>query len=71
MKALFVIISFMLTQVKYQKEIDLSACMFCFPNSDHVMFSREFVSSFFINYAYIYTCMYLHGVPSRGLKWEK
>ena len=22
--------------------IDLLACMFCFPNSDHVMFSREF-----------------------------
>ena len=35
-KALFVIISFMLTPVKCQKEIDLSACMFCFPNSDHV-----------------------------------
>ena len=46
------------------------ACMFCFPNSDHVMFFREFVSCFFMNYAYICMCMYLHGVPSRGLKWE-
>ena len=25
------------------------ACMFCFPNSDHVMFSREFGFCLFIN----------------------
>ena len=57
-------------------------CMFCFPNSDHVMFSREFAFCLFINYAFI--CMWMHvhktkfekkkqfcGVPSGGLKWEK
>ena len=32
-------------------------CMFCFPNSDHVMFSREFAFCLFINYAYICTCI--------------
>ena len=26
---------------------------FCFPNSDHVMFSREFAFCLFINYAYM------------------
>ena len=33
-------------------------CMFCFPNSDHVMFSREFAFCLFINYAFI--CMWMH-----------
>ena len=48
--------------------------MFRFPNSDHVMFSREFAFCLFINYAHI--CLWMHvykttfGVPSRGLKWE-
>ena len=28
--------------------IDLFSCMFCFPNSDHVIFSREFAFSLFI-----------------------
>ena len=31
--------------------------MFCFPNSDHVMFSREFAFCLFINYAY--TCTWI------------
>ena len=34
--------------------------MFCFPNSDHVMFSREFFFCLFINYVYIYTWMHVH-----------
>ena len=29
--------------------IDLFSCMFCFPNSDHVIFSREFAFCLFIN----------------------
>ena len=54
--------------------------MFCFPKSDHVMFSREFAVWLFINYAYMCTWIHVHkttfernsslGVPSRGLKWE-
>ena len=56
------------------------ACMFCFPNSDHVKFSRKFAFCLFIDYAYIDTWMHVHttkfernsslGVPSRGLRWE-
>ena len=34
--------------------------MFCLPNSDHVMFSREFAVCFFINYAYIGMWMHVH-----------
>ena len=34
-------------------------CMICFPNSDHVMFSREFAFCLFINYAYIGTWMHV------------
>ena len=55
-------------------------CMFCFLNSDHMMFSRQFAFCLFINYAYVVTWMHVHktkfekklfsGVPSRGLKWE-
>ena len=30
--------------------------MFCFPNSDHVMFFREFAFCLFINYA----CIHMH-----------
>ena len=54
--------------------------MFCFPNSDDVMFSREFAFFLFVNYAYVGTWMYVpktkfeekkfSGVSSRGLKWE-
>ena len=33
---------------------------FCFPNSDHVMFSREFVFCLFINYAYMCRWIYVH-----------
>ena len=32
--------------------------MFRFPNSDHVMFSREFAFCLFINYAHI--CLWMH-----------
>ena len=35
-------------------------CMICFPNSDHVMFSREFASCLFVNYAYIGTWMHVY-----------
>ena len=35
-------------------------CMICFPNSDHVMFSREFASCLVINYAYIGTWMHVY-----------
>ena len=35
-------------------------CMICFPNSDHVMFSREFAFCLFINYAYIGTWMHVY-----------
>ena len=35
-------------------------CMFCFLNSDHVMFSREFAFCLFINYAYVVTWMHVH-----------
>ena len=31
--------------------------MFCFPNSDHMMFSREFAFRLFISQARIRTCM--------------
>ena len=34
--------------------------MFCFPNSDHVMFSREFDFCLFNNYAYVGNWMHLH-----------
>ena len=34
--------------------------MFCFPNSDHVMFSMEFTICRFINYTYICRCMHIH-----------
>ena len=33
---------------------------FCFPNSDHVMFSREFAFCLFINYAYMCRWIYVH-----------
>ena len=32
--------------------------MFCFPNSDHVVFTMEFTICNFINYTYI--CRYMH-----------
>ena len=35
-------------------------CMICFPNSDHVMFSREFAFCLVINYAYIGTWMHVY-----------
>ena len=35
-------------------------CMICFPNSDHVMFSREFAFCLFMNYAYIGTWMHVY-----------
>ena len=35
-------------------------CMICFPNSDHVMFSREFAFCLFINYAYTGTWMHVY-----------
>ena len=35
-------------------------CMICFPNSDHVMFSREFAFCLFVNYAYIGTWMHVY-----------
>ena len=34
--------------------------MFCFPNSDHVIFSREFAFCLCINYVYIGNWMHLH-----------
>ena len=34
--------------------------MFCFPNSDHVMFFIEFTICLFITYTYIYRCMHIH-----------
>ena len=34
--------------------------MFCFPNSDHLMLSREFALCLVINYAYICTCTHVH-----------
>ena len=34
--------------------------MFCFPNSDHVMFSKKFTICLFINYTYICRCMHIH-----------
>ena len=37
------------------------ACMFCFPNSDHVLFARECAFFLVINYAYICTWMHVHG----------
>ena len=37
--------------------IDLFSCMFCFPNSDHVIFSREFAFCLFIiMYTYAHGC---------------
>ena len=56
-------------------------CMCCVPNSDHVMFSKEFAFRLFINYAYMDTLKHVNmmkfekkkhfsGVPSHGLKWE-
>ena len=55
--------------------------MFCYPISDHVIFSREFYFCFVIKYAHKSTWMHMHrtkfernsslGVPSScGLKWE-
>ena len=35
-------------------------CTFCFPISDHVMFSREFAFCFFVSYSYISTCVRRH-----------
>ena len=35
-------------------------CMIGFPNSDHVMFSREFAFCLFVNYAYIGTWMHVY-----------
>ena len=35
--------------------------MFCFPNSDHVLFARECAFFLVINYAYICTWMHVHG----------
>ena len=35
-------------------------CMFCFLNSDHMMFSRQFAFCLFINYAYVVTWMHVH-----------
>ena len=47
------------------------ACTFCFPTSDHVMFSWEFSFCLFISYAYICTCIRLFPrVASRGVKWK-
>ena len=34
--------------------------MFCFPNSDHVIFPREFAFCLFINCAYIGRWIYVH-----------
>ena len=34
--------------------------MFCFPKSDHVMFSMKFTICLFITYTYIYRCMHIH-----------
>ena len=36
------------------------ACTFSFPNSDHVMFSREFAFCLLINYVYICTWMHVN-----------
>ena len=41
-------------------KIDLLGLHVCFPNSDHVMFSREFFFCLFINYVYIYTWMHVN-----------
>ena len=38
----------------------LLACMFRFPNSDHVIFSREFAFCLFINHAHICTRIHVH-----------
>ena len=43
-----------------------SACMFCFPNSNHVMFPRKFAFCLHINYAYIGTWMHMH----TGVGWH-
>ena len=40
--------------------LKLCNCMFCFLNSHHVMFSREFAFCLFINYAHIGTWMHVH-----------
>ena len=56
-------------------------CTCRFPNSDHVMFFKEFAFRLFINYAHMDTWKHVHvtkfgekkqfsGVPSHGLKWE-
>ena len=36
-----------------EAQLNFSACMLCFPNSDHVMLSREFAFCLFIRYAFI------------------
>ena len=40
--------------------------MFCFPNSNHVMFPRKFAFCLDINYAYIGTWMHMH----TGVGWH-
>ena len=51
-------------------------CMFYFPNSDHVMCSREFAFCLVISYARMCTCIWRHWMKqlsnetSRGLQWE-
>ena len=48
------------------------ACTFCFPNSDHVMFSWEFSFGLFISYAHM--CRWRRLFPkvvSFGVKWGK
>ena len=49
----------------------LLACMFCFPNSDHVKFSRKFAFCLYLNYAHIGTWKHMHKGVGRHLNKEK
>ena len=52
-------------------EYTFLACTFCFPNSDHVMFSRESAFCLFINYAYIGTWMHVHKTKNKTDKLKR
>ena len=61
--AIFLQVLILLSLAMYFWNRPFLACMFCFPNSDHVIFSREFAFCLFIimhTYAHGCTCIGRH-----------
>ena len=49
-----------IAELMFVSQYTFLACTFCFPISDHVMFSWEFCFSFFTSYANMYTSIRRH-----------